>query len=405
MRKQLKKKPETMPEKIDAEILKEYGLYEMFHKLCGRIQLEDIFTADSVYLAAQECASGFRHRKDTEAFMSAAARNALILSEKILSGKFRPKYYKETEITERGKKRIIKPPTFECKVVQKVLCNYLIRELFEKRMISTNYASVRGRGTAKMYRDILKTLNKGLKGNGKAIVMTDFRGYFASIDTGILKGIYEKYVQDARIVDLIMLFSPDGTGLSLGNEVSQIPASFFPSIAIDHLIKDKLGLPLFRYMDDTLLICDKEDAEEIAALLKRKAESIGLTIPNEKVKIVPVGENFIFCKERFLISKNTRAYYSLQNPAIARNEIRKLESFAKKIGNGRMRTRDAENQYRGVRGMVRSHPNTRNAVHRMDVIYEKSIRQAGSPFGLPVLLRQKPIPMDLPQFPPASLPI
>lgn len=358
-----------LSEDLNKEILLAIKIHGAFHKYIGRLTLEDIFTQDSVYIAAEKCASGFRHRNDTEAFESSASRKAEILCEKVLSGKFHPKYYKEREIVERGKKRIIKPPTFECKVVQKVLSDSLIRGLFEPRMVNTNYASIRGRGTQKLYESVLKALNKAYKEGGKSVVMTDFRNYFGSIDTKKLRSVYERYILDPRLVDLIMSFSPDETGLSLGNEVSQVPASFFPSV-IDHIIKDKLGLPFFRYMDDGLLICDTEKAEAMAELLRNLAKSIGLYIPEEKVKIVPVGEDFVYCKERFLIDKKRGEYYGLLNPSIARNEIRKLKAFGRKLQDGKMDVADMENQYKGVRGMVESYPHTWKAVRMMDEAYE-----------------------------------
>ena len=153
--------------------------------------------------------------------------------------------------------------------------------------------------------------------------------------------------------------------------MSQVPASFFPS-TIDHTMRDKYGLPFFRYMDDGLLICDMEEAKEMAELLKQMAKDLGLLIPEEKVKIVPVGENFVYCKERFLIDKRRGGYYGVLNPDIARNERRKLRTFGRKVRDGKMRDKDMENQYKGVRGMVKSHPNTWRTLKRMDEVYEKA---------------------------------
>ena len=70
-------------------------------------------------------------------------------------GKFVPKYYAKRTIIERGKAREIVPPTFECKVVQKVFCEYVLRQLFEHKMIRSNYASIKGRGTTQLYEDVL----------------------------------------------------------------------------------------------------------------------------------------------------------------------------------------------------------------------------------------------------------
>lgn len=224
----------------------------IYQSLCPYLTLEDLFTTDVVYICAKRCASGFMNKRDTQRFMESPWLNSRNLCKLVLTGKFKPRYYRERTIIERGKERRIKPPTFECKVVQKVLCDYLIRPLLEPKMIISNYAGVGGRGTDLMYQNILHGLNTALhKYPHGVIVIADYSNYFGSINTNLLKEIaFDKYIKDQRIVDLIMKFFPDEYGCSLGNELSQIPASFFPS-PIDHYMKDRCGIKDYhRYMDD-----------------------------------------------------------------------------------------------------------------------------------------------------------
>ena len=364
------KDPKEWIEEIDEEVLKETGIHTAYHKVCGCMTLEDLFTTDAVYCAAHKCSLGFKRRKDTQAFMKSAMLSSYLLAEQVKSGKFKPGYYRERVIIERGKQRTIKPPKFESKVVQKVLCDYLIREIFETRMIETNYASIRGRGTDKMYGDVLKALEcvqTNSKGYSEVIVMTDFKSFFPSISTELLRNLYRKYIRDERIINLIMSFSPDEFGLSLGNETSQVPASFFPSM-IDHYFKDRLGIKhYFRYCDDVLFIAENQmQADELIELFLDLSGSLKLTVPPQKIKTVQFGETFSFCKERFVYSRKRKSYYRLINPAIPQNESRKLKAFKKKVEAGEMAKEEALAQYGGVKGMIQHRPNTRNAVERLD---------------------------------------
>lgn len=300
------------------------------------------------------------------------------LCQKVLDGKFKPTYYKERKIKERSKERIIKPPTFECKVVQKVLCDMIIRCIFERRMISTNYASVRGRGTEKLYQGILSGVNKCARLNQNAvIVMTDFSGYFASINNRILEKIFSRYIKDSRIVTLIRSFASDQYGLSLGNETSQIPASFFPS-PIDHYFKDQLGLQeYYRYMDDCLFVADSwYQACIYVDEFKKMAEALDLVVKEEKIVFMPIGEDFIFCKERYIFNKEKGYYYRLMNPAIPRNEIRKLKAFGKKLITGEITQEEIKAQYLSVIGMIKKKPNAKRIANRLDERYYR-IRGAG----------------------------
>lgn len=371
-KKKIERKPESMAEKLNKEIYKETGEVNLYSKYCGYLTLEDIFTTDIIYLAAHKCACGFKGKRDTQKFLSSPWINVKELCDSVLNGTFRPKYYKQRVIMERGKPRIIVPPSFGSKVVQKTLDEYLLRPLFEPRMITTNYASVRGRGTDKMYEDIQAGLTKfgkshGNHGKGGYIVTTDFSNYFGSINNNILEGVYRRYIKDERIIRLLRLFSPDEYGLSLGNETSQVPASYFPS-PIDHYFKDREGLKFYwRYMDDTMCILDTyEAAEEYVKTFKELAGKLDLTLKDEKIHIIPFGEDFIFCKERFIFNKEKHYYYRLMNPSTARTEARKLRKFGEKINNGEMTHGEAMQQYKGVRGSIAGRPNTYKVLKRLD---------------------------------------
>lgn len=357
---------------IEQELEEETKIQQAYARYCGQIRLEDIFTTDTVYIAAQRCACGFRNRSDTQAFLQSVWVNSRDLRQRVLNGTFRPRYYKKRIIMERGKKREIQPPVFECKVVQKVLCDFLVRCILERRMIRHNYASIHGRGTKLLYEDVLKGLNEaGRKYQHPVIVMTDFSNFFASIDTAYLREkIFSRYIADERIVDLIMLFSPEPYGLSLGNELSQVPASFYPS-AIDHAMKDRLGIRYYyRYMDDILFVVDgKADAEAAIDLMTEIGEPMNLRIKAEKLSVFPYGKWFIYCKERFLFNKEHGYYYQVINPDIPRQERHKIRAFGEKCRNGEMTVVQAETQYRGVRGVIAGHPNTRKKVAEMDALY------------------------------------
>lgn len=357
---------------VDRELreeLRRYGihLHTAYETYCGHLTLEDIFTVDSVYLAAKRCAAGFGRKSDTWNYQKNAWTNSRKLCRKVLDGKFIPKYYRTREIKERGKLRLIKPPTFECKVVQKVLCDYIIRPLLEPKMIQTSYASVKGRGTKKLYEDIERAVNHYMRLGGEyVIVQSDFSNYFGNISTEVLiHRLLGRYIKDTRILQLLKAFSPDELGLSLGNEVSQIPASYFPS-SFDHWCKDQNGWSYFRYMDDALVILPKGHTEVYRRGIYHYCEELKITLKEEKIHAIELGKPFIFCKERFLIDRESGLYYRLMNPAIERNEKRKIRKFKDKKEEGLMTQEEIDLQYRGVRGAVASHPNTYHVIERLD---------------------------------------
>lgn len=347
--------------KRTGEISNAYETY------CGSIQLEDVFTTTSIQLCAKRCASGFMHKADTYHFMKNLWVNSKKLCDEVLAGTFKPKYRKKRIIIERGKEREIQPPYFDCKVVQKVICDYLIRPLLEPRMVETNYASVKYRGTDKMHADIEEKLKEILDESAESgmeylIVMGDYSGYFGNIEICILMEMLGSLIKDKRILRLIHMFSPEEFGLSLGNEMSQVPASFFPS-EFDHFCVDKKGWPYYRYMDDSLVIIPKEEKENYLQSYFSYAEKLHIKVKKEKIKIARLGYPFTFCKERYLWDKNKGTYYRLLNPKRRKTEERKI----KKIDN----QEELEKQYRSVRGSIASHPNTIKMLQKLDEKYKE----------------------------------
>lgn len=325
---------------------------------CGGLKLEDLFTTNSVAICASRCASGFMNKRDTQEFMRRLWLNSYLLKEEVLNERFIPRYYTSRTIIERGKARIIKPPTFKCKVVQKVLCDYLVRPLLEPKMVSTNYASVMGKGCAIMHEDICCSLNNMVKASVDfSVIIYDYKSYFANIDTKKLFQILSRYIQDVRILSLLKAFSPDGEGLSLGNELSQIPASYYPS-SLDHYFKDRLGIQHFRYMDDTLQVVPSDRVNECIETFRRESLKLGLYCPDEKLHIYTKYKPFIFCKERYVWNKRKGRYDHLINPKIIGNEQRKLHSFAQLKQTGRITNEVIKRQADGVIGAVGSHSHT-----------------------------------------------
>lgn len=357
---------------INNELSVNYSIDNAYNKYIGHIKFEDLFTISNIYISAMRCASGFRNRHDTQNFLKSPWLNSYKLYKKIINGTFKPRYYKSRFIMERGKVREIKPPVFESKVVQKLLCDWLIRPLLEPEMINTSYASICKKGTDRMYKDILRAVNSCTDNKSLYIIMTDFKSYFSSIDNQMLKSMFQKRIKDFKIVKLIMMFSKE-QGLSLGNELSQIPASFFPT-EIDKTIKDKISTGhYFRYMDDTLfIVSNKSEAIKILKLYNKKANELNLSI--KEPQIVSIGTNFVFCKERFLFDRKNNKYFRLCNKEIFSREKRKIKIFKTKLIDQSMTIEKINIQYKCVRNSIVHRANVKKVLIKLDKFYSVIIR-------------------------------
>lgn len=361
---------EKSVKEIDTKLNEKFCMEDSYRKYIRYIKFEDLFTVTNIYISAMRCAAGFRNRNDTQRFISEPWLNSYKLYKDLMSGRFIPKYYQSQFIMERGKVREIKPPVFESKVVQKLLCDWLIRPLLEPEMINTSYASVTKKGTDKMYRDVLRAVNACVKNKETFIIMTDFKGYFSSIDLNILRRMFAERIEDKRIVDLIMSFSK-GKGLSLGNELSQIPASFYPT-SVDKAVKKAISTgQYYRYMDDSLFIAsNKNEADNVIKLMKNEVDKLNLNL--KEPVVIPVGKNFIFCKERFLYDKKRGRYFRLCNKEIFSREKKKLKLFKLHLLSNSIKYRAISAQYKCVRNSIVHRANSKLALKRLDELYKKT---------------------------------
>ena len=171
-------------------------------------------------------------------------------------------------------------------------------------------------------------------------------------------------IKDKRIVDLIMQFSKE-KGLSLGNELSQIPASFYPT-DIDYAIKKAVSTGhYFRYMDDTLFIVnEKAEVDKMIDLFENGTKKLNLIL--KEPKVIPMGESFIFCKERFLFDKKRNKYFRLCNKDIFIREKRKLKYFHRMLEQKLIDKYTISLQYGCVKNSIIHRPNSKMALERLD---------------------------------------
>ena len=155
-----------------------------------------------------------------------------------------------------------------------------------------------------------------------------------------------------------------------------MPASFFPS-PVDHWVKDDQRQKFYyRYADDIFLVTERWDALRLIDGIVERSGRIGLTIKDEKIRVLPYGTNFVYCKERYIFNREQHYYYTLINPTIPRRQTHKIDAFAGKIAAGTMKLPQAQDLQKCVIGIIASHPNTRKTVQRLDERFDRRIPAA-----------------------------
>lgn len=255
-------------------------------------------------------------------------------------------------LVKEYKYRLIMSENISDKIVNHLISDEILLPLIEPRLIETNVATRKNKGTkmglfyAKKYINNLRRTNDNFY-----VLKCDIKKYFYNIDHEILLNMLRKFIPDETILDILkdILETTNSEsmnmeinrvidvekkrlvdthnpyiadkfieldsiphyhlhkGLPIGNMTSQILAIFYLN-DLDHYIKEQLHIKYYiRYMDDLVLLHEdkeylKECLEKITIFLKEKC---ALNLHPKKTRIYPFKkEGLNFLGYRFILKNN-----------------------------------------------------------------------------------------------------
>ena len=259
-------------------------------------------------------------------------------------------------IIKEPKVRLIMSLNIIDKIINHLVCEYLLVDIFDNGLIDTNVATRVNKGTHYEYKKLVKYLNKNIS-NKLYILKFDISKYFFNINHDIVKKIIRTKIKDKDALNILdnIIDSTDstyinkeiiklknreinriknsnnsnkdklikdimdiplykkGTGFAIGNPVSQAIAIIFLSY-LDHYIKEKLNIPFYcRYCDDGILISDnKEYLKYCLKEIKRIINEYKLELNMKKTRIYSIDNGFEFIGFRF-IRKNNKLLIKVKN--------------------------------------------------------------------------------------------
>lgn len=248
----------------------------------------NVFTYDNLLYSALKCKRNVTWKMSVQKFLMELFYNVFIIYQALINRNFKINSSYEFDLCERGKLRHIRSVHIRERVVQKCLCDYCLLPILSKTFIYDNCASLKGKGIDFAINRLKKHINSfytkyGLDGY---VLLFDFSDYFASISHQKILGLFEKYITDKEIINLIKMFIEmeyNNKGLSLGNEISQVAALLMAN-PIDHYIKDKCQVKYYiRYMDDGIIIHnDKNFLLSLLNDIQQISNNLGLKINMKK---------------------------------------------------------------------------------------------------------------------------
>lgn len=250
----------------------------------------------------------------------------------LLNKSYKPLPYKLFMIFE-PKERLVMSQSVSDKIVNHFIANFYLIPYLEKKLIDSNVATRKGKGTKHALNLLEKYINEiRMKYTNQEIYVLklDISKYFYNINHSILINMLESDIKDKNVINLIKIIISEtdkpyindkivelnkkcgtsiplykkGVGLSIGAMTSQFLAIYYLN-DIDHFIKEKLNCSYFiRYMDDYIILdINKKRLQEIKKIIAKKIMEKKLQV-NPKSNIYKLSKGILFVGYRYVLKNN-----------------------------------------------------------------------------------------------------
>lgn len=343
-----------------------------------------------------------KNKLKLEKFENNYVSNMIYIKQILEERNYKPGRYNIFLIKE-PKLRIIMSQNIIDKIINHVVSQYFLINIFESTLIEENVATRKNKGTKYGIFLLKKYLNE-VKDKNFYVLKFDISKYFFNLDHDIIKELLEHKIKDKDVLKILcdIVDSTDscyvnekinllkekeiqrinnsnskdkerlikeikelpnyevGKGLPIGNMSSQFLAILYLN-ELDHFIKSKLKIKYYtRYMDDGVIIHQNKEylqycLEEINKILERYKLKL-----NKKTKIYSCKEGFEFLGFRYII-KNNKVIIKVKNSTKKRFK-RKIKVYNKLLKKDKLSEFDYNQVLASYKGHL-SYGNTNNLVY------------------------------------------
>ena len=296
--------------------------------------------------------------------------NLVELVRRLKNKSYKPQPARRVEIPKgNGKTRPLSIYCYEDKLVQEAL-----RQILEAVFEPMFYNEMMGFRPGRSCHMALRLLNTMIeKNNTNCILDADIKGFFDHLDHGMIVKFVESRIKDPNVVRLVRrllkagiikdyVYEDSEEGAGQGSVCSPIIANIYMHYVLLWWFKKKIQ-PLLKgysgivvYADDFVVCFQyKEDAEKFYELLKRRMGNFGLSLEEEKSRLLEFGrfasdncakrgtkpQTFDFLGFTHYCSKSRDGRFRVKRKTSKKKVSKKLKEIHRRIGEMRlMKTKD-----------------------------------------------------------------
>ncbi len=355
-------------------------------------EIIDLKKINKMYLKIK---TNTKNKRKIENFENNYVSNTVYIKNILEKKNYKPGKYNIFIIRE-PKIRLIMSQNITDKIINHLVSQHFLVNIFEKTLINENIATRKNKGTHYGLKLLKKYLNN-LKDKNFYVLKFDISKYFFNLDHQIIKDIIRKKIKDKEVLKILdniidstneeyinleikkqkeinKLDLPEynkGKGLPIGNMSSQIIAIMYLN-ELDHYIKKNLKIKYYiRYMDDGILLHEnKEYLEYCLKEIEKILNKYKLKL-NNKTKIINIKNGFEFLGFRFFI-KNNKVIMKVKTQTKKRFK-RKIKKLNKLVDNKKIAREVLKQVQDSYIGHLK-HGNTNNLIYKTIKKYEQKLK-------------------------------
>ncbi len=226
--------------------------------------------------------------------------------------RYTPTPVKRCWIEKPGKpdKRPLGIPIIRDRVIQ-MACKLVIEPIFEANFLESSYGFRPGRSAQMAIRKIVQVVGFAKQ---RVILDADIKGFFDSVDHGILMKLVRRRISDPRVQRLIegwlkagvmedgRFHESNGVGTPQGGVISPLLANIYLHSFDKMFTESNLPGTLVRYADDLVIMVWRNGylvRKQVEQMLKR----LKLTLNADKTRVVNAKDGFDFLGEHFRLKR------------------------------------------------------------------------------------------------------
>jgi hypothetical protein len=247
----------------------------------------------ALMIAETRCCRGVRYKNSVARHQLLSASKNLELCGKLFSGTYQTGIGDTFPVYE-PKYRIVTSTLFGDRIPQASFVKNFIYPELVPTLIKENYACIKGRGVDAA-REHMKEMLETADPENDVVVKADIANYFGSIEHDILISEVMLGVSDTWAMEYfaqVINCNKRPVGIGLGSEINQLSAVLFLN-EMDHLLKS-ISKSYARYMDDIVLVINKNDALYALSVIEEEMERLHLQLSPKKTFIQPASRPVSF---------------------------------------------------------------------------------------------------------------